>query len=495
MSLVAGIGGQHGNACVALASSERLLSVCPQERVTRVAAAGANPGGLPDEALDLLLRRQGRTRADLTALASVEPGEAAGMPFTVLEHHFAHACASFLASPFERATIVICDHEAPEVSVWRGAGQMVEPVEWPWEGLGPSNIYSMAAAAFGFRTRGAEQRLEALARLEAAADDGGAPPDFAFCETRIDARRGWQEDLAARVAGRTRESSAALAQRVQRDVGRVLLDLLGAVRARVPGDNLCLGGALFFNTALNSRAKQESGFREVFVPVNPGNAGTAVGSGLYVAGTARGPVSPFAGPAFTSEEIKAVLDNCKLTYDWRSEPEILSITVDALRKGRMVAWYEGPMEWGARALGARSILADPFSPFVLENLNRYLKQREGWRGYALAGPLEALPRFFKGPAASPYMECDFQPADPETFRHVVPGPRAAVRVQSVDAAAPGRFRRLLDAFGRVATGPFLVNTSFNAFQEPIVCSPRDAIRVFFGTGADLLVLDEFVVAK
>ena len=200
------------------------------------------------------------------------------------------------------------------------------------------------------------------------------------------------------------------------------MELLGRIRGRVPDcRHLCVGGGLFFNSALNTRVKLESGFQEVYVPINPGDAGLAVGCAMYAAGSIRCPVSPFAGPNYSSEEVKATLDNCKLTYDWASEADTIGAAIHALQKGRTVAWFEGGMEWGARALGARSLLASPFSPYVLDNLNRFLKQREGWRGYALTGLADAVRDQFHGPAASPYMECDYLPRDVDRFSRILPG--------------------------------------------------------------------------
>jgi carbamoyltransferase len=216
---------------------------------------------------------------------------------------------------------------------------------------------------------------------------------------------------------------------------------------------------------------------------------------LRAIGSAPQSVSPFLGPAYTSEETKETLDNCKLQYALESDAGAIETAVRALQKGALVAWFDGAMEWGPRALGARSILANPFSPYVLENLNRFLKRREPWRGYALSGLEEAVGQSFRGPAVSPFMECDYRAVDADRFRHVTPAPGAAIRIHTVDRSGPPRFRRLLEAFGAATGLPFLVNTSFNGFHEPIVCSPRDAVRVFYGSGIDLLVLDRFVLKK
>ncbi|MFN7985569.1 MAG: carbamoyltransferase C-terminal domain-containing protein, partial [Vicinamibacterales bacterium] len=259
---------------------------------------------------------------------------------------------------------------------------------------------------------------------------------------------------------------------------------------------LCLGGSLFYSSFINSAVKRAGLFDEVFVPIHPGNAGLAIGNALYAGGGGRTSLSPFLGPGYTSEEVKAALDNCKLTYEWVSEDEAIAAAVKDLRYGRLVAWFDGRMEWGPRALGARSILANPFAPYTLENLNRFLKQREPWRGYALSGLSSTVAEHFDGPSSSPFMECDYVPRDPKRFEHILPSATSGVRVQTVDEASGlPRFCKLLNAFGEAAGAPILVNTSFNGFREPIVCSPRDAVRVFYGTGLDTLVIGQFIIRK
>jgi carbamoyltransferase len=143
--------------------------------------------------------------------------------------------------------------------------------------------------------------------------------------------------------------------------------------------DLCLAGSLFYNTHFCTVAKTSGLFDRVFVPVNPGNSGLAVGTALHASGASPTQTSPFLGPSYDAEEIKATIDNCKLTYDWVGEHGAVTRAVDALRRGSLVGWFNGAMEWGPRALGARCIFANPFAPYVLENLNRFLKHREPWR--------------------------------------------------------------------------------------------------------------------
>jgi len=497
--LTIGLGGSARHGCVALSDGAAILGVCEQERATRVRAAGFNGTGLPDEALDLLLGRAGRARSDIARYVVAEcDSSPEGASVVHLDRHRAHASAAYFSSPFQSAAIVICDDSLPKVSVWRGTGVDLTPIDWPWRGMGFSDLYVACARLFGFGSEAGEQRFEALARLEPdhkddrldnllGTDDSSLrlAPDWEACLTQ------WflTETASAHVA------RAVHAAAVQRRIGELLLFLLARVREVSGADCLCLGGSLFQHSSINTFVRSAGLFSRVFVPANPGNAGLAVGTALHEARRPPCPLSAFLGPAYTLDEIKSTLDNCKLPYNWVSESGAVELAVDALQRGRLVGWYEGPMEWGPRALGARSILANPFAPFVLENLNRFLKRRDSWRGYALSALGSGVEEHFYGPMEAPFMECDFRPMDEEKFRHVMPSPRAAVRVHTAGQDTPSGFRNLLTAFGAYSGVPCVVNTSFNGFHEPIVCSPRDAIRVFYGSGLDILLLNGFVLSK
>jgi len=497
VNLWAGIASGRRNACVALCTPDQVLGICEQERITRVPGAGVNSSGLPDEALDELLSRAGRGRRDLAGFALAEHGAGPARPDTLrIDHHFAHACAAFLPSRFDAARIVICDHEAPHVSVWDGRGTSVTRVEWPWHGIGFAELYSQCADVLGFSGAGGEQRMEALARLDPSARDERIERLFGLADDRLVIAPDWQARVESWIgAGAPRERLAAIASALESRIGDLLVAFIRRIAADSPARRLCVGGSVFYHSDFNSRVKLSGAFDEVFVPINPGNAGLALGTAMHANPDVRRPVGPFLGPSYTAEEIKPTLDNCKLTYDWASESETVGRAVDALKKGQLVAWFDGGMEWGPRALGARSILANPFSPYMLENLNRFLKHRDPWRGYAVSVLESAAAEHFDGPRDSPFMECDYTPKDRRRFSHVLPGEQAALRVQTVGQDALPRFRSLLRAFGEAVGIPVLVNTSFNGFREPIVCTPRDAIRVFYGTGVDMLVFPQFVIRK
>lgn len=501
MGLTAGLGGAVRHGCVALVNCQHVVGACEQERVTRVRGAGFNGTGLPDEALDTLLERMGQDRGEVTKYAIAERSQARrDETLAQLDHHLAHACASYLSSPFSSAAIVVCDHEAPKVSVWRGNDGEVTRVDWPWHGPGFAELYSDCAGVFGFKSEAGGQRFEGLARLSPDRQDDRLRSLLDGDGNSLTAQSGWRDTVRGWLPGGPdaqpgSRATAALASMLQTRAGELFMGLLERVHEHSGDMPLCLGGDFFYHSSMNTLAKRANLFPEVFIPVNPGNAGLAVGTALHVSGAKPQPVSPFLGPAFQPHEIKETLDNCKLRYDWVSEADAISTTVDAVRRGMLVGWFDGAMEWGPRALGARCILASPFAPYVLENLNRFLKRREPWHGYALSGLAEFVGKHFAGPMDSPFMECDYRPLDAERFRHILPTPQATLRIQTVGQNAPPRFRKLLKAFGEVTGLPFLVNTSFNGFHEPIVCTPRDAVRVFYGSGLDMLVLDNFVITK
>lgn len=498
--MIAGIGGGSRNGAAALVDAGHLVGVCAQERVSRLRGAGVNATGLPDEALDLLLQRLGRTRAAIARYAvAAGNGPAPAVAADRVDHHLAHAATAYLTSPFASAAIVVCDHEGPEVSVWRGDGASLNRVEWPWQGPGFVSVFSRCSAALGFTQAAADQRTEALARLRPDSRDAAVDRLIRREGASLVVDPGLEAFIASRMAGHGEDGSpahAALAAALQGRLADLLIEFLTEVRASLGVERLCLGGSLFYHSSMNTRVRQSGVFAEVFLPVDPGDSGLAVGAALQALERPPAHVSPFLGPAYSAEETKHVLDNCKLQYSWESEEAAVQAAVRALQQGRLVGWFDEGMEWGPRALGARCILANPAAPYVLENLNRFLKRRDPWRGYALSGLQESLADHFDGPASAPFMECDYRPHDAARFREALPSADAAVRVHSVaEGGSLPRFRRLLEAFGEATGLPFLINTSFNGFHEPVVCSPRDAVRVFYGTGLDVLVMNQFVLRK
>lgn len=497
--MIAGSGGGLRNGAAALATAGQLTAVCSQERVTRVRGAGVNTTGLPDDALDLLLQGLGHTRSVISRSVAVRSdGPPPPSHVELLDHHFAHASTAYRTSPFDSAVVVVCDHDLPEISVWIGEGALLRRAQVSWSGPGFATAISRCSAALGFSLAAADQRTEALARLRPDSRDAAIDKLFRLDGDALIIDSGLERIVEERLCGQAPGglAHAALSAALHARLAELLVEFLRTVRARVDQERLCLGGSLFYHSSVNTSVRLADVFSRVFVPVDPGDSGLAVGAALHAAEGPPAVVSPFLGPVYSAEQTKQVLDNCKLQYEWESDEDAVMVAVRALREGRLVGWFDGGMEWGPRALGARCILANPMAPYVLDNLNRFLKRRDPWRGYALSGLAESVADYFEGPTDAPFMECDFRARDAGRFREALPSPDAAVRVHTVPADSPlPRFRRLLEAFGEATGVPVLINTSFNGFHEPIVCSPRDAVRVFYGTGLDVLAINQFILRK
>ena len=504
MSVCTGISGHARNATAAVVVDGSLVGVCEQGRVTRVRDVGVRAGGFPHAALGVLLEPLGLELADVDERVVAEAALAGDeyQSTRQLDHQFGHAATAFLTSPFEMAAVVVCDtDESRAMSVWEGHGTSISPVDLEWRGPGLGAVYSRLVRLLGFRPGADEYLVEALARLDDGRSVERVRDLLTWSANGLEVDPGfdaWVSGMAASAA--TPEEHGRIAGAVQQRIGELLLEFLGDVRRRTGATKACFGGGLFFNTYLNSLVRGADKFDSTFVPINPGNGGLAAGCALARAvelgeRTSHGSVaSSCLGPFYSHEEIKAVVDNCKLAYEFVDESGLVARAVDALSRGQLVGCFTGRMEWGTRALGNRSIFANPFSPYVLDNLNGFLKHRRPYRGYGMAVREEDAAGLFDGPAVSPFMECEYRPRDVDRFAHVLPKGVVTTRVQTV-GDEPSMLRELLHAFGESSGSPVLVNTSFNGFHEPIVCSPRDAVRVFFGSGLDLLLLGNFVLRK
>jgi carbamoyltransferase len=500
---IVGISGAKRNACAAACVDGEIVAVCEQERLTRIRAVGLTPGTMPFEAVDKVMRRS-KTESDAIChyvVAEREIRLPAAFRTVELDHHRAHAATSFLTSPFDRAAVIVCDSNRDrEFSLWLGDGGRLNDYNWPWRGHAFATVYSECAKLFEEGAGGGPHALEVLAHLGRGTQVDQLHDVFRHVDGALDLATDWRAQLHQMIQaerqqhGHAREAASA----IQGRLGELLIDVLADIRAAVEVDAVCLAGGLFYNTFFATLVRSSGIFSQVFVPANPGNAGLAVGGALLVGrrngNTARrATLSPFLGPEYDAEAIKHTLDGCKLSYEYVSEEQALDATVTALQRGQLVAWFQGRMEWGHRALGHRSILASPNSPYVLDNLNFFLRKRERSRPFGVAVCAEAVSDVFCGPAASPFMEYEYRLRD-DRLRHVMPEGASTIRVQTVDREM-SLFHSLLQRVTQAKGTGVLVNTSFNAFHEPIVCSPRDAVRVFFGTGLDMLVIGRFILRK
>jgi carbamoyltransferase len=254
------------------------------------------------------------------------------------------------------------------------------------------------------------------------------------------------------------------------------------------------------NSKANGRLLATGLVDSVFVQPAATDDGTAIGA-AFGAYRAMGRPVPryhltdvYLGPEHTDDEISQVLDTYKLRGTY--VPNVEEVTAKLLADGHIVGWFQGRMEFGPRALGNRSILADPRRAEMKDRVNECVKFREGWRPFAPSCLAEAASDYFEGCTDAPYMILTFD-VRPEK-RGVIPAVTHAdntARVQTVTQEANPRYWRLIREFATLTGVPVIMNTSFNLRGEPIVCTPKDAIRTFYSSGLDFLVLGQYVVAK
>jgi carbamoyltransferase len=248
-------------------------------------------------------------------------------------------------------------------------------------------------------------------------------------------------------------------------------------------------------------------WKNVFVQPAAGNAGTALGAvyqahyraGHYVQRqtTRAGAQSMLLGPSYTAEQIKQVLENCKLRFQYlRSTDDLLATAVRLLGEHKIVAWMHGRMEFGPRALGNRSILASPLDPYSTENLNVFIKHREPFRKFAASVPAEIAAEYFEAGPNARYLATvgRVRPEHRKTFQSAILG-EDMVRVHTVSEADNPLYHRLLHEAGKATGLPVLYNTSFNLFGDPLVSTPRDAVRSFYSSGIDALFAGNFLLEK
>jgi carbamoyltransferase len=258
------------------------------------------------------------------------------------------------------------------------------------------------------------------------------------------------------------------------------------------------------NSLLVSKLERESGYKQIFVQPAAGNSGCSIGSALFQLHNQldQGRPEPlehvFLGPEFSDQEVKPELDNCKLAYRYiTSEEKLLDEIVRLLNQGSIVAWFQGRAEFGPRSLGARSILASPLLDYTKENLNLFVKHRETYRPFAASVPEERAQDFFEdcSPLSRFLLTVSRVRVDK---RNLIPAAwfsDGMARVHTVSRKTNPLFWRLLDKFGEKTGVPVLVNTSFNLFGEPIVCTPREAVRSYYCSGIDALVINRFIIQK
>jgi carbamoyltransferase len=467
-------------------------------------------------------------------------------------HHHSHAASAFYPSPFNEAAVLVMDGVGEWATTSFGIGKgrklsLEKEIRFP-HSLGM--LYSAFTYYLGFKINEGEYKVMGLAPygepkyvdliLENLIDiknDGSYKLDmkfFNYCTglTMTNARFDALFDGPPRnPAEPLNQKHMDLARSVQVVTEEVILKLVHSLHAETGQKNLCMAGGVALNCVANGRILREGPFDKIWVQPAAGDAGSALGVALAVANemaeqdTDRVPAlngfdamqGAFLGPAFSTEQVRTVLDRQVAHYqEITDEKELMSKVADALAAEKVVGWFQGRMEFGPRSLGNRSILGDPHSSKMQKLLNLKIKYREGFRPFAPAVLREDVQEYFDFDGDSPYMLlvapvakkhfCELSDEDQgrkgldklNVIRSDIPAVTHvdySARIQTVHAKTNPRFHRLLQAFKEKTGRGLLVNTSFNVRDEPVVCSPEDAYHCFMATEMDVLVMGDCVLEK
>ena len=463
------------------------------------------------------------------------------------EHHLSHAASAFFPSPYEEAAVLTMDGvgEWATTSAALGSGNRLEvfqEIHFP-HSLGL--LYSAFTYYAGFKVNSGEYKLMGLAPygepkyadriLDTLIDlkpDGSFRLDmsyFDYCSGLTMTNQRFSDLFNAPVRAPNdllTPFHMDIAASIQAVLEEIVLRMTRSLAKQTGARNLCIAGGVGLNCVANGKILRDGAFEKIWIQPAAGDAGGAVGAALAVAYLYEGyPRKPnggdqmygsFLGPSYSQSEIERRLTAAGACFSVAGEDAMLEWTAEALASQQAVGWFQGRMEFGPRALGARSILGDPRSPTMQRNLNLKIKYRESFRPFAPAVMREHVADWFEFDSDSPYMlvvadvrkdrrramtqeeQKLFGIEKLNTVRSEIPAVTHvdySARLQTVHANTNPLFHRLLKRFGEKTGCPVLVNTSFNVRGEPIVCTPEDAFRCFMGNDIEFLVVGNCMLHK
>jgi carbamoyltransferase len=444
-------------------------------------------------------------------------------PIHFFEHHRSHAASAYYFSGFEDAAILTADGVGEWATTTYGRGsrddfELFESVDYP-DSLGL--LYSAITGYLGFEVNEGEYKVmglapygqpvyrEQISRLITNRPRGQYVLNLAYFD--FNARGQMHTEEMVELFGHPRRKPDDEIRAFHQDVARslqvvleeVLLDKVKYLHAQAGSENLCMAGGVALNCVANRRILRDGPFRRLFVQPAATDAGGCLGAAaLVVRQLGRDSLRRqrlehvFLGPSYSHTEIANLLESAGLNHvDFRDrESDLLATVAGQLAEGKVVGWFQGRMEFGPRALGSRSILADPRNAKMRDRINALVKARESFRPFAPAVLADQAAAHFEIDHPSPFMTETCHVCSPiglPAITHV----DGSARVQTVDDVHHRRFAGLLRAFDRRVGCPILLNTSFNVKGEPIVCTPVDALMSFIRSEIDLLVLEDFVIHR
>jgi len=444
------------------------------------------------------------------------------------EHHMSHAAHAFYTSPFKESAILTIDGVGEWSTTSFGYAQnnsikITNDIRWP-HSLGL--FYSAFTYFLGFKVNEGEYKLMGLSsygipkyydlildNLIDVKDDGSIRLNmkyFAFTYDKVMTNKKFSELFG--ILPKTKDEETlqihfdigASAQKVLEDV---ILKMVNHIQNKTNMKNLCIGGGVALNGVANYKILKDGPFENIHIPPSPGDAGSAVGAAQYLYyiyhknskiisqdNTKLIRENVYVGPSFSNEEIKQFLDSDRISYKSFDRESLLEKTAQLIADGNVVGWYQGEMEWGPRALGNRSILADPRREDMKDILNAKIKHRESFRPFAPSILEEYTSDYFDINIASPYMLMVApvkKPKDIPAVTHV----DGTGRLQTVSKESNPLYYDLINEFNKITGVPIVINTSMNVMGEPIVNTPKQAYQMIVKTDMDYIVLGNFLISK
>ena len=530
-------------AGVALAEVNHIaINSDPKASLWRRLAFAALSRPDPKLILDRLLNQRRRSSVQ-SDLETAFPGQAFHGAVHRVEHHLAHMASAFFASPFPQAAVVSIDGFGDFASAAWGRGDddglsLEGRVSFP-HSLGA--FYQAITQFIGFPHYGDEYKIMGLApygaprfmdemrRIVRLHDDGSFSLDLSyFRHHKEKIAYQWRDgaphvgalysDALEDLLGPPRRDGEALDQRFI-DIARsaqtiyeeTLFHLLGKLHARYGEDSLALAGGCAMNSVANGKITLRTPFKRLYIPAAAGDSGGAVGAALHIARQVERPTDVAArfidhaywGPQDSADSIKALLQRRSADIAAAScavatvsdEAQLFRLTAETIAAGRVVGWFQGRMEWGPRALGARSIVCDPRRADMKQILNAKIKRRESFRPFAPSILAEQTGEWFEIDADVPFMTQVFQIRNEKRAQiPAVTHVDGSGRLQTVKRTANPRYYGLISAFHALTGVPMVLNTSFNE-NEPIVCRAEEALDCFLRTSMDVLVLGDVMLTR
>nr|WP_299341977.1 carbamoyltransferase N-terminal domain-containing protein [Allomuricauda sp.] len=438
-----------------------------------------------------------------------------------IEHHLTHVAGTFFVSPYKKAALLGIDGSGEWATTWMGYGEgnRIEKFKEVYFPHSFGSFYETATQFCGFKPNYDEGKTMGLApmgdhkvyadevdKIITVKPDGDVKIDLSYFNYQHLIKNTYSEKfvntfgLPRKKNGIFEDHHKNVAAAFQHVLENKVLQLCDILYEKTKADYLVISGGVSLNSVMNGRIVRESPFKDVYVMPAAGDNGTAIGAAYYLYnGILKKPRNyvhdnPYVGTSYTNEEIQKAIDGAKLKATY--EEDVCGAAAKLLEQGKIIGWFQGKMEIGPRALGSRSILANPAYPNMKDKINAEVKFREAYRPFAPSALEETYKDFFDLEVEAPFMlkVCDVR-EDKKKEIPAVTHVDGSARLQTVSKTLHPRYHELISKFGDLTGVPVVLNTSFNIQGEPVVESPLHALRCFYSTGLDALCIGNWVLVK